>query len=75
MSKKLSFTVTLEFYDKVTSDEDIVVITNNIARAIEREVNNGYGIVPENGDNYTKSIEVKPQFLEDAICFIPIVDY
>ena len=41
MSRKLSFTVTLEFADKITDDQDILVIASNIARAIKREADSG----------------------------------
>ena len=67
MSRKLSFTVTLEFADKITDDQDILEIASNIARAIKREADSGDGIVPVCGDTYTKNVSVKPQFLEETI--------
>ena len=67
MSKKLSFTVTLTFADKIVDDNDIKEIAKNIARAIKNEANNGQGITTDYSDTYTEKIEVKPQFLDDVI--------
>ena len=67
MSRKLSFTVTLEFADKITDDQDILEIASNIARAIKREADSGDGITTEFSDTYTKSVSVKPQFLDEVI--------
>lgn len=67
MSRKLSFTVTLEFADKITDDQDILEIASNIARAIKREADSGDGIVSVCGDTYTKNVSVKPRFLEETI--------
>ena len=39
MSKKLTFTVTVEFEDKIVKDNEVVEVANNIARAIELETN------------------------------------
>lgn len=67
MSRKLSFTVTLEFADKITDDQDILEIASNIARAIKREADSDDGIVTDFSDTYTKSVSVKPQFLDETI--------
>jgi hypothetical protein len=67
MSRKLSFTVTLEFADKITDDQDILEIASNIARAIKREADSGDGIVTDFSDTFTKSVSVKPQFLDETI--------
>lgn len=67
MSKKLSFTVTLTFSDKIQGDTCINKIAQNIARAIKSEANNGMGIAPGYSDSYTEKIEVKPQFLDDIV--------
>ena len=64
--KKQTFIVTLTFEDKISGDNDILEIANSIARAIKNETN-GIGISPQNSDNYTKTIEVKSQFLEETI--------
>ena len=67
MSRKLSFTVTLEFADKITDDQDILEIASNIARAIKREADSGDGIVTDFSDTFTKNVSVKPQFLDETI--------
>lgn len=67
MSKKLSFTVTLTFSDKIQDDTCINEIAQNIVRAIKSEANNGMGITPDYSDSYTEKIEVKPQFLDDVV--------
>jgi DNA-directed RNA polymerase alpha subunit len=67
MSRKQVFSVTLTFSEKMTSDEDIMTIANNIAYAIECEVNRGLGIVPDGADGYTERIMVKPIGMDDVI--------
>jgi hypothetical protein len=67
MSKNLSFTVTLEFADKITDDNDILEIASNIARAIKNEAEHGHGITTDFSDTYTKTISVKPQFIDEVI--------
>lgn len=64
MSKKLQFTVTLEFADSIVDDNDVMEIAKNIARAIRHEADNGRGIVTDYSDTYTKKVTVKPQFVE-----------
>ncbi len=65
--KKQTFIVTLTFEDKISDDNDILEIAKNIARAIKNEANNGMGITTDFSDTYTKTIQVKPQFLEETI--------
>lgn len=67
MSRKIAFTVTLTFESKITDDNDILEIANNIARAIKNESNNGEGIAPINGDAYTETIMVKPIGMDIAV--------
>jgi hypothetical protein len=66
MNKKLTFTVTLEFESKITDDNDVIQVAENIARAIVSETN-GEGIAPQNGDTYLENVEVKPMYLEEII--------
>lgn len=61
MSKNLTFTIDLEFSDKITSDKDIEEIAQNIERAIRNDMD-GVGISPQNGDAYTTDIIVKHIF-------------
>jgi hypothetical protein len=63
---KIQFTVTLEFADKITDDNEIIEVANNIARAISSEVSS-MGIAPEDSDNYTVGGTIKPQFLANTI--------
>ena len=62
----LQFTVTLEFADKITDDNKIIEVANNIARAISSEVGS-MGIAPEDSDTYTIGGTIKPQFLDNII--------
>lgn len=64
---KLTFTLELEFEDKITDDLEIAIVGANIARAIKSEVDHGEGIVPETSETFTKSISVKPQFTNEEI--------
>jgi hypothetical protein len=66
MNKKLQFTVTVEFSDKITDDKEILEVADNIARAIAVETN-GLGISPQDADAYTISVAVKPQYLDSVV--------
>jgi hypothetical protein len=66
MSKKQSFTVTLEFSDKIVDDQDIMDIAKNIAQAIKNKVEDS-GITTDFTDAYTVGVEVKPQFLDESV--------
>ncbi len=55
---KHKFIVTIEFADKITDDNEINEIANNIANALKTEATN-YGLVPDDSETYTKKIEVE----------------
>ena len=67
MSRKIQFTVSITFSEKVTDDQDILDIAKNIARAIKNEAVEGNGITTDFTDAFTEEIEVKPQFLDEVI--------
>jgi len=67
MSRKLTFSVTIEFTDKISSDDDVMEIRDNILRAIVDEADRGLGIAPDGSDTSTKVVTVKPQFLDEEI--------
>ena len=67
MSRKIQFTVSITFSEKVTDDQDILDIAKNIARAIKNEAVEGNGITTDFTDAFTEEIEVKPQFLDKVI--------
>jgi hypothetical protein len=67
MSRKIQFTVSITFSEKVTDDQDILDIAKNIARAIKNEAVEGNGITTDFTDAFTKEIEVTPQFLDETI--------
>ena len=67
MSRKIQFTVSITFSEKVTDDQDILDIAKNIARAIKSEAVEGNGITTDFTDAFTEEIEVKPQFLDEVI--------
>jgi hypothetical protein len=64
--KKLTFSVTVEFAEKITSDNDVLQVAKNIAAAIVDETN-GMGIAPQDSDNYTKLVSVTPQFINETV--------
>jgi hypothetical protein len=66
MSKKLTFTVTVEFADKIVDDNEVLEVANNIAKAIVHDANT-CGIAPEESETYTESVEVKPQFVDEVV--------
>ena len=63
MKNTLIFTVAVSFEDKITDDNEIKEVAENIARAIERETN-GIGIAPENSETFTREVEVSNSFSE-----------
>lgn len=63
--KTQTFTVTLTFSEKVSSDDDIKKIAENIANSLEHTADIA-GISPDDADYYTTKIEVTPQFLPEA---------
>jgi len=67
MSRKLTFTVTVEFADKVVDDNEVIEVAENIARAIVDESQSGMGIAPEESETFLESVEVKPVFLDKTI--------
>jgi len=67
MSRKIAFTVTLEFEDKISDDLEIIEIARNIARAVRNECNSGSGITPEDSETFTKNVSVKPIGFEEVI--------
>jgi hypothetical protein len=64
--KHVQFTVTIEFTDKVTDDNELMEVAENIARVIKLEVG-GMGISPENSEALTETIEVAPHFLGESV--------
>ena len=66
MSKKLTFTVTVEFADKIVDDNEVLEVANNIAKAIVNDANT-IGIAPEESETHTESVEVKPQFVDEGV--------
>ena len=58
MSKKHTFTVTIEFMDKVYSDHEIFEVTENILSALVDRVDRGPGLSPEASETFTTEIEV-----------------
>lgn len=57
MSKKLTFTVTIEFADKITHPNHIEEVANNVVNAITSQADTA-GIAPDEV-THTKSVEVK----------------
>lgn len=58
--RKLTFTVTVEFEDKITQDNEISQVADNIADAIVERAQ-GYGIAPDDSETYTTSVEVSSE--------------
>ena len=66
MSKTLTFTVSVTFQDKITGYNEVLKVAENIGRAIELECG-GMGIAPESSETFTRSVSVKPQFIDETI--------
>lgn len=64
--KEFTFTVTIELSDSITgNDDEVKEMANNIATGLVRQANNE-GLAPE-GDAFTSSIKVEPQFLNEEV--------
>lgn len=64
--KKLTFSVTLTFADKISDDNEIMEVAKNIAEALENEAKTK-GIAPEVSETYTTGIEVASPHIEDSV--------
>jgi len=64
--KKLTFTVTIEFEDKINADLEIREVAQNLADAIKFAVDH-QGIAPEESETFTRSIEVKSSITNDDV--------
>ena len=64
--KTQTFTVTLTFSGKVTSDDEIKETAFKIAQALRNEVDSGDGLAPNDSDSYTKEIIVSHDFVPEA---------
>ncbi len=60
------FTITINFSDKVTSDNDIKEVAFKIADALRHECDSGNGLAPESSDAYTKEIVISHDFVPEA---------
>lgn len=56
--RTLPFLINITFSEKITSDDDIKEIAENIKNAIVHEINNGNGIAPFNSVAHTTEIEI-----------------
>lgn len=65
MSRTEKFIVELEFDSKVTSDEDLGTIAQNIADSI-KHIAGTSGISPDDADYYTQKIYVRPWYLNET---------
>lgn len=60
--KKVTLTITLEFADKVSGNEELQKLAENVATAIVDGAN-GRGIAPENSDTYLTNVTVSSDVL------------
>lgn len=67
MSTTTKFLVEIVTEDKVTDDKHLKEMSENIARAIVNEANNGMGIVADGSDTFTKIVYVKEWYSDHQI--------
>lgn len=67
MSYTVKFQVEIVVSDKITSDDDLNEMSQNIANAIANDCRNGNGITPNNGDCYTQIVYVKEWYSDKQI--------
>lgn len=66
MSKSVLFRLELTFESNIESDEDLMAIAQNVARAIVAETN-ATGIAPQDGDTYLEEVRVTPWYLNETV--------
>jgi len=66
MSRIHTFTVTLEFCDKITQDEELMEVTHNIAEAIKCQADTA-GVAPEFSDTFLTKVYVKHEYLDNGV--------
>lgn len=64
--KSQTFTVTLNFSGKVTSDDEIKEMALKIAQSLRHECDSGDGLAPSDSDSFTKEIIVSHDFVPGA---------
>jgi hypothetical protein len=60
--KKIVLTVVLEFEDKISDDNELREVAENVAEAIISHANTA-GIAPESSETYLKKVNVKSDVL------------
>lgn len=59
--KKFQFNVTISLADDLeATNQNRKIISHNISRAIQNEINSGIGIVPEDAETFTTDATVEP---------------
>jgi len=66
MHKSLTFSVEITFADKITDDDQILEIAQNIADAVKQQAQHG-NIVSEDSDTYSEIVRVTPQYINLTI--------
>jgi hypothetical protein len=66
MSKSVLFRLELTFESSIESDEDLMAIAQNVARAIVAETN-AQGIAPRYTDTYLEEVRVTPWYLNKTV--------
>jgi hypothetical protein len=66
MHKTLTFSVEITFADKITDDNQIIEIAQNIADAVKQQAQHG-NIVSEDSDTYSEIVRVTPQYINLTI--------
>jgi energy-converting hydrogenase Eha subunit G len=67
MSKDLTFRVELSFDKKIVSDEEIMEIAENVARAIKDRAESDERIRPNYSDVVLEIVRVTPQYLNTTV--------
>lgn len=67
MSKTIRFQVEIVVSDKITDDDSLNEMSQNIANAIVKECQVGDGITPHEGDAHTEIVYVKEWYSDKQI--------
>ena len=61
MSKNLKLEINIRFSDKITSDDDMQEIVENVLEGMMKQIDEK-GISPENSDTYVERLEVNEPY-------------
>lgn len=64
--KELNLNLKITFAEKITSDEEILEVMQNVLEALQKKVETG-SVAPWEGDNYTEFVAIREEHSNQSI--------